>query len=218
MKTPGLPEVMKHELCGLTVASMLGNFFQNFPKSLFCSFQGNGSPRPQRLICWESWLRLLPTMTPPHVRPEPSRYRWWWWLMWWLCWCWYTGSWHTVDTQLIHSWYTVDTQAVDWYVVPLVNPDGYEYSHTNDRLWRKNRSLKRILTAFYNLNYIFHNMLIEIYSLYRIAEHFPQGASTIKVPLPLSPETSPLLLWSWSKQVDRETETFMFMSSFTGHG
>ena len=33
MKTPGLPEVMKHELCGLTVASMLGNFFQNFPKS-----------------------------------------------------------------------------------------------------------------------------------------------------------------------------------------
>ena len=121
------------------------------------------------------------------------------------------------DTQLIHSWYTVDTQAVDWYVAPLLNPDGYEYSHTNDRLWRKNRSLKRILTAFYNLNYIFHNMWIEIYSLYRIAEHFPQGASTIKVPLPLSP-FSPMLLWSWPKQVDRETETFMFMSSFTGHG
>ena len=28
MKTPGLPEVMKHELCGLTVASMLGNFYE----------------------------------------------------------------------------------------------------------------------------------------------------------------------------------------------
>jgi len=31
-------------------------------------------------------------------------------------------------------------QSVDWYVAPLLNPDGYEYSHTNDRMWRKNRS------------------------------------------------------------------------------
>jgi hypothetical protein len=28
---------------------------------------------------------------------------------------------------------------VDWYVAPLVNPDGYNYSMTTDRLWRKNR-------------------------------------------------------------------------------
>ena len=25
-----------------------------------------------------------------------------------------------------------------WHIVPLANPDGYEYSHTNDRMWRKN--------------------------------------------------------------------------------
>lgn len=29
---------------------------------------------------------------------------------------------------------------VSIYVIPMVNPDGYEYSHTVDRLWRKTRS------------------------------------------------------------------------------
>lgn len=28
----------------------------------------------------------------------------------------------------------------DWYIVPVANPDGYEYTHTNDRFWRKTRS------------------------------------------------------------------------------
>lgn len=30
-------------------------------------------------------------------------------------------------------------QNVDWYILPLTNPDGYEYTHSNDRMWRKNR-------------------------------------------------------------------------------
>ncbi|XP_019868142.1 carboxypeptidase B isoform X2 [Aethina tumida] len=30
-------------------------------------------------------------------------------------------------------------QNTDWYFAPVLNPDGYEYSHTVDRLWRKNR-------------------------------------------------------------------------------
>lgn len=29
--------------------------------------------------------------------------------------------------------------AVDWMIVPLVNPDGYEFSHTQDRFFRKTR-------------------------------------------------------------------------------
>ncbi|CAO1387518.1 unnamed protein product [Diamesa serratosioi] len=32
-----------------------------------------------------------------------------------------------------------DIQDIDWYFLPVMNPDGYEYTHTNDRLWRKNR-------------------------------------------------------------------------------
>ncbi|KAH9504245.1 hypothetical protein Btru_064440, partial [Bulinus truncatus] len=27
----------------------------------------------------------------------------------------------------------------DWFIIPVANPDGYEYSHTTYRLWRKNR-------------------------------------------------------------------------------
>lgn len=28
----------------------------------------------------------------------------------------------------------------DFYIMPVMNPDGYEHSHTHDRLWRKTRS------------------------------------------------------------------------------
>ncbi|XP_071440264.1 carboxypeptidase B-like [Hetaerina americana] len=29
--------------------------------------------------------------------------------------------------------------SLDWYFLPMANPDGYEYTHTHNRLWRKNR-------------------------------------------------------------------------------
>ncbi|XP_059052614.1 carboxypeptidase B-like [Achroia grisella] len=32
-----------------------------------------------------------------------------------------------------------DIRKLDWYFLPVMNPDGYEYTHLNDRLWRKNR-------------------------------------------------------------------------------
>lgn len=31
-------------------------------------------------------------------------------------------------------------ELMDIYVIPCANPDGYEFSHTDDRLWRKNMS------------------------------------------------------------------------------
>ncbi|GFO36339.1 Zinc carboxypeptidase [Plakobranchus ocellatus] len=36
----------------------------------------------------------------------------------------------TITAMLDHS---------DWYIIPVTNPDGYEFSHKEDRLWRKNR-------------------------------------------------------------------------------
>ncbi|XP_021345704.1 carboxypeptidase B-like [Mizuhopecten yessoensis] len=37
--------------------------------------------------------------------------------------------------------YMLDT--FDWFFLPSANPDGYEYTFTNDRLWRKTRSPQR---------------------------------------------------------------------------
>merc|ERR1712183_857860 len=31
----------------------------------------------------------------------------------------------------------------DFYILPVANPDGYEYSFTSNRLWRKNRAKNR---------------------------------------------------------------------------
>uniref|UniRef100_A0A8D8VY90 Carboxypeptidase B n=2 Tax=Cacopsylla melanoneura TaxID=428564 RepID=A0A8D8VY90_9HEMI len=40
-----------------------------------------------------------------------------------------------------HDTFKSVVEKVDWYILPMVNPDGYEYTHTNDRLWRKSRSV-----------------------------------------------------------------------------
>ncbi|XP_058443375.1 uncharacterized protein LOC131425450 [Malaya genurostris] len=47
---------------------------------------------------------------------------------------WLTKAIANNDTEL------ENVKSMDWYVLPILNPDGYEYCHTYDRLWRKNRS------------------------------------------------------------------------------
>lgn len=46
----------------------------------------------------------------------------------------------------------------DWIIVPLVNPDGYEYSHTSNRLWRKTRKpiTRYCVGTDANRNFDFH--------------------------------------------------------------
>ncbi|KAK4873619.1 hypothetical protein RN001_012979 [Aquatica leii] len=47
-----------------------------------------------------------------------------------------------IINHLIHNWdnEAMSIQNINWHILPIVNPDGYEFSHTHDRLWQKNRS------------------------------------------------------------------------------
>ncbi|CAD1480292.1 unnamed protein product [Heterotrigona itama] len=47
-----------------------------------------------------------------------------------------------IVSQLVekNSSYAKLLDNTDWMILPVVNPDGYEFSHTGDRLWRKTRS------------------------------------------------------------------------------
>ncbi|XP_049768818.1 zinc carboxypeptidase-like [Schistocerca cancellata] len=58
------------------------------------------------------------------------------------------AEWPSVSTAtfLVHQLLTNDSEAVrrvvqafDWHVLPTANPDGCNYAHTTDRIWRKNR-------------------------------------------------------------------------------
>ncbi|CAH1779378.1 unnamed protein product, partial [Owenia fusiformis] len=60
-------------------------------------------------------------------------------------------EWITVSTciyfiQTLLEQYNSDTNVramvdnYDFHILPVANPDGYEYSHTDDRMWRKTRS------------------------------------------------------------------------------
>jgi len=57
---------------------------------------------------------------------------------------------NTLVTQYgVNSGVTSIVNGVDFYIIPLANPDGYVYTQT-DRMWRKNRSRDR--TACYGVD------------------------------------------------------------------
>ncbi|XP_063531114.1 carboxypeptidase A4-like isoform X1 [Cydia strobilella] len=41
----------------------------------------------------------------------------------------------------------------DFYIMPVLNPDGYEHSHTHDRLWKKTRSRLQDQSEDYNIGW-----------------------------------------------------------------
>ncbi|XP_034178423.2 carboxypeptidase B-like isoform X1 [Osmia lignaria lignaria] len=47
-----------------------------------------------------------------------------------------------IMSQLVekNSSYSKLLDSSDWMILPVANPDGYEFTHTGDRLWRKTRS------------------------------------------------------------------------------
>ncbi|GJQ71043.1 hypothetical protein Trydic_g953 [Trypoxylus dichotomus] len=48
-----------------------------------------------------------------------------------------------------NPYYKKMVENVDWYIIPVVNPDGYEYTHTKERLWKKNRAKNNNHTGVY---------------------------------------------------------------------
>jgi len=60
-----------------------------------------------------------------------------------------------VENDHSHSYLT---ERLDWYILPVHNPDGYEYSRETDRLWRKTRSNSGLECPGVdaNRNYDFH--------------------------------------------------------------
>ncbi|XP_018320905.1 carboxypeptidase B [Agrilus planipennis] len=47
---------------------------------------------------------------------------------------------YSIGQLVTNSLYWKLIEETRWYFVPVANPDGYAYSHTTDRLWRKTRS------------------------------------------------------------------------------
>lgn len=52
-----------------------------------------------------------------------------------------TGTWIINELITNADTYAGILEEVDIYVIPMINADGYEYSRTNDRMWRKTRSV-----------------------------------------------------------------------------
>ncbi|KAL0819453.1 hypothetical protein ABMA28_007558 [Loxostege sticticalis] len=115
--------------------------------------------------------------------------------------------------QLIHcnessEWMLCDlAQKYDWYLIPVVNPDGYDFSIKTDRLWRKNRSPNGEHFGV-DLNRNFD------YSFGKFASSFYMKDEEYCGAFPFSePEVEAL-----SKFVDQRRKRLQFYFAFHGYG
>ncbi|KAF9799536.1 hypothetical protein SFRURICE_018723 [Spodoptera frugiperda] len=66
----------------------------------------------------------------------------------WLDACIHSREWITVAVityiadMIVKNFHTLSSAVTskDWHIIPVLNPDGYEYTHTHERMWRKNRA------------------------------------------------------------------------------
>jgi hypothetical protein len=52
-------------------------------------------------------------------------------------------------------------KGIEWHIMPMVNPDGYEFTHTDNRLWRKNKNPNTGAVRFF----FFSFLIVLIYSM-----------------------------------------------------
>jgi len=70
-----------------------------------------------------------------------------------------TATWIINELITNSSAYQTYLNALDIHIVPMINPDGYEFCHTGDRMWRKTRSQNPgsiCLGCDPNRNFAFH--------------------------------------------------------------
>jgi len=62
---------------------------------------------------------------------------------------WLAGSFaiYLINNLVHDSKYKALVDKIHWLIVPIANPDGYEFTHTKDRMWRKNRNPTHGLNA-----------------------------------------------------------------------
>ncbi|XP_055687463.1 carboxypeptidase B-like [Lutzomyia longipalpis] len=48
---------------------------------------------------------------------------------------------YLIHELVVHSNENADLLDCDWIIIPLANPDGYQFSHDSNRMWRKTRSV-----------------------------------------------------------------------------
>lgn len=52
----------------------------------------------------------------------------------------FSSNWILLSFKIATNSEVESIRSVDWYILPVSNPDGYEYSLKFDRMWRKTRS------------------------------------------------------------------------------
>ncbi|XP_018335354.1 carboxypeptidase B-like [Agrilus planipennis] len=97
---------------------------------------------------------------------------------------------------------------INWYILPNINPDGYEYSHTSDRLWRKTRSKTREIKCAGvdgNRNFSFLWGLVGASS--------DECSETYKGPFPFS-EVELQAFRNFSKPLSRRIKLYLSLHSY----